>query len=96
MLWLQALWRSGCYTKIAQMPVILIPVEFDVDTVDANYASRKHSVVLRPFITNDFMTGVAALPTKHLPEDVSSDDIWLKVISSFAYQLLKTAPRLCN
>ncbi|XP_055350414.1 GMP synthase [glutamine-hydrolyzing]-like [Paramacrobiotus metropolitanus] len=52
------LWESGHYNAVAQMPVILIPVVFDVDTVDPNYAGRQHSVVLRPFITNDFMTGI--------------------------------------
>ncbi|GAV00525.1 hypothetical protein RvY_11358 [Ramazzottius varieornatus] len=66
----QVLWDSGCYRKIAQMPVILIPVEFDVDTVDPQYPGRKHSVVLRPFISNDFMTGKAAIPGQDLPEEV--------------------------
>lgn len=54
---------------ITQMPVILIPVHFDVDPVSRNpYCQR--SVVIRPFITNDFMTGVAAQPGKDLPVKV--------------------------
>ncbi|XP_055357139.1 GMP synthase [glutamine-hydrolyzing]-like [Paramacrobiotus metropolitanus] len=67
------LWESGHYNAVAQMPVILIPVVFDVDTVDPNYAGRQHSVVLRPFITNDFMTGIAAVPDVHLPESTILD-----------------------
>jgi hypothetical protein len=64
------------------MPVILIPVTFDVDTVDPNYPGRQHSVVLRPFISNDFMTGIAALPGTHIPEEVGSEK------SSFKFRRL--------
>ncbi|XP_055639823.1 GMP synthase [glutamine-hydrolyzing] isoform X2 [Toxorhynchites rutilus septentrionalis] len=56
-----------CMRKISQMPVILIPVHFDRDPAPKT-PSCQRSVVLRPFITNDFMTGVPAVPgTDRLP-----------------------------
>ncbi|KAH8392537.1 hypothetical protein KR215_010536 [Drosophila sulfurigaster] len=53
--------QAGLYRKISQMPVILIPVHFDRDPINRTPSCRR-SVVLRPFITNDFMTGVPAVP----------------------------------
>ena len=62
----QILMKSDLTQKISQMPVILIPVGFD--------ESRRHSIVLRPFITNDFMTGVAAVPgTEYLPKSIITE-----------------------
>ncbi|CAB3404160.1 unnamed protein product [Caenorhabditis bovis] len=52
--------------KVQQMPVVMIPVDFDRDETMPN--SFKHSFVLRPFITSDFMTGIAAVPGVHIPE----------------------------
>ena len=54
---------------LSQMPVILIPIHFDRDVVN-RVPSCQHSVVLRPFITQDFMTGVPAIPGRHLPMEV--------------------------
>ena len=62
---------AGNYHKISQMPVIIIPLQFDLDTL-SHATPCQHSVVLRPFVTSDFMTGVAAQPGKHLPEQVCS------------------------
>lgn len=56
-------------SRIAQMPVILIPIHFDREPT-VRTPSCQRSVVLRPFVTSDFMTGVPALPGKHLPIDV--------------------------
>ncbi|XP_071945731.1 GMP synthase [glutamine-hydrolyzing]-like [Antedon mediterranea] len=64
--------ESGFYNKISQMPVILIPVHFDRDPV-LRKPSCQRSIVIRTFITNDFMTGVPAIPGKHLPEEVLSE-----------------------
>lgn len=61
----------GCMEKVAQMPVVLIPIHFDRDVV-GRQPSCQHSVVLRPFVTHDFMTGVPAYPGVHLPLKVSS------------------------
>jgi len=51
---------------IQQMPVVQIPIHFDRVNGES---STKHSYVLRPFITNDFMTGTAAIPPL-FPEEV--------------------------
>ncbi|VVC24972.1 Hypothetical protein CINCED_3A007468 [Cinara cedri] len=51
--------------KVSQMPVVLIPVHFDRD-VAYRHPSCQRSVVIRPFITEDFMTGIPALPGKHI------------------------------
>ncbi|CAO1366238.1 unnamed protein product [Diamesa hyperborea] len=47
--------------SISQMPVVLIPLHFDRDPVDRK-PSAQRSVVLRPFVTSDFMTGVPVIP----------------------------------
>lgn len=61
------LMENECMRKISQMPVILIPVHFDRDPAPKT-PSCQRSVVLRPFVTNDFMTGVPAVPgTDRLP-----------------------------
>lgn len=56
---------------VSQMPVVLIPIHFDRDPVTRG-PSCQRSVVLRPFKTQDFMTGSAALPGKDLPVEVST------------------------
>ncbi|KAK6034700.1 GMP synthase domain protein [Cooperia oncophora] len=48
------------------MPVVMIPIHFDRPPIEIN--SYKRSFVLRPFITSDFMTGIAALPGRDIPE----------------------------
>ncbi|KAI5750171.1 hypothetical protein M8J76_013406 [Diaphorina citri] len=57
------------HNRIAQMPVVLIPIHFDREPTSRT-PSCQRSLVLRPFVTNDFMTGVPALPGKHIPVDV--------------------------
>jgi len=59
----------GTILKLSQMPVVLIPVHFDRDVV-SHVPSCQHSVVLRPFITADFMTGISAQPGKHISLEV--------------------------
>jgi GMP synthase (glutamine-hydrolysing) len=63
---------SGYDKKLAQMPVVLIPIHFDRDR-DSNQRipSCQHSIVFRPFISQDFMTGLPAIPNKHLPLEVN-------------------------
>lgn len=61
--------KSEYHNIIGQMPVILIPIHFNRDPLQHN-PSCQRSVVLRPFITSDFMTGVAAIPGKHIPEEL--------------------------
>lgn len=47
--------------SISQMPVVLIPLHFDRDPV-VREPSAQRSIVLRPFVTNDFMTGMPVIP----------------------------------
>lgn len=62
--------ESGCGKHIAQMPVVLIPVHFDRDQATRS-PSCQRSVVLRPFLSADFMTGLPAVPgTDKLPMEV--------------------------
>ena len=49
------------------MPVVLVPLHFDRDMV-VRSPSCQRSVVLRPFITKDFMTGVPVTPGVEIPE----------------------------
>ncbi|WKX97111.1 hypothetical protein Q1695_013065 [Nippostrongylus brasiliensis] len=52
--------------KVQQMPVVMVPIHFDRPPNEVN--SYMRSFVLRPFITSDFMTGIAALPERDIPE----------------------------
>ncbi|GCB74997.1 GMP synthase [glutamine-hydrolyzing] [Scyliorhinus torazame] len=61
--------ESDCSGKISQMPIILTPLHFDRDPLQKQ-PSCQRSVVIRTFITNDFMTGIPATPGKHIPEEV--------------------------
>ncbi|KAJ9587940.1 hypothetical protein L9F63_018615, partial [Diploptera punctata] len=65
----QVLSSSGYVNAVSQMPVVMIPVHFDRDQV-SRVPSCQRSVVLRPFCTHDFMTGVPAIPGRELPVDV--------------------------
>lgn len=52
--------------KLSQVPVVLIPVVFEDE--DAKPSQKTHSVVIRTFLTSDFMTGVPAVPgSSNLP-----------------------------
>ncbi|XP_066992436.1 GMP synthase [glutamine-hydrolyzing] isoform X2 [Anabrus simplex] len=65
----QVLTASGCTNAISQMPVVLIPIHFDRDQA-SRIPSCQRSVVLRPFCTHDFMTGIPAVPGREIPLDV--------------------------
>lgn len=73
----QTLQSSGCIKLMSQMPVVLLPLHFDRDPANRT-PSCQRSVVLRPFITSDFMTGVPVVPgSSQMPIDVSmSSDLW--------------------
>lgn len=62
----------GFYRSVAQMPVILIPIHFDRDFVPGcnKEPSVQQSIVIRTFITEDFMTGVPAIPDQQIPFSV--------------------------
>uniref|UniRef100_F7DMF9 GMP synthase [glutamine-hydrolyzing] n=1 Tax=Ornithorhynchus anatinus TaxID=9258 RepID=F7DMF9_ORNAN len=61
--------ESGYAGKISQMPVILTPLHFDRDPLQKQ-PSCQRSVVIRTFITSDFMTGIAATPGNEIPVEV--------------------------
>ncbi|XP_046753705.1 GMP synthase [glutamine-hydrolyzing] isoform X1 [Diprion similis] len=65
----QILASNGCLQNISQMPVVLIPVHFDRDLA-LRAPSCQRSIVLRPFCSNDFMTGRPAIPGNELPMHV--------------------------
>ena len=60
---------SGEISKISQMPIVLIPIHFDRSNIERT-TSFQRSVVIRPFITQDFMTGVPAIPGKDISVEV--------------------------
>ena len=51
------------------MPVVMLPLHFDRDLLTRD-PSCQRSIVLRPFVTRDFMTGVAAKPGKDISEEL--------------------------
>ena len=61
--------ESGEMNKLSQMPLVMLPVHFDRDP-QQHVPSCQHSVAIRTFITNDFMTGHAAQPGLHISEQV--------------------------
>ncbi|KAK3795394.1 hypothetical protein RRG08_000705 [Elysia crispata] len=58
--------QAGCTANISQMPIVSIPIHFDRDP-SLHLPASQRSIVIRTFITNDFMTGIPATPGKHLP-----------------------------
>lgn len=91
----QILIANGCMSALSQMPVVLIPVHFDRDAA-SRAPSCQRSVVLRPFVTNDFMTGTPAVPGKELPfhvvEKIIRDVLAVKGISRVLYDLSSKPP----
>ncbi|KAL6049770.1 GMP synthase (glutamine-hydrolyzing) [Balamuthia mandrillaris] len=64
----EELLSNGLMRKLSQVPVISIPLSFDEEEGESA-ASSKRSIVIRTMVTNDFMTGVAAVPMKSTKED---------------------------
>ena len=54
---------------VSQLPIIMVPIHFDRNPESREPSSRR-SIVIRTFITSDFMTGVPAIPGEHIPEHV--------------------------
>ncbi len=57
----QVLLKYDLIRSLSQVPVVLFPVNFGEE--------GKRAIGIRTFITNDFMTGVPALPGKDIPEE---------------------------
>jgi len=83
--------RNNAYSAISQMPVVLIPIQFDrqiylndheeinnhvneriipLTRLRSIASSFQHSVVLRTFLTKDFMTGRPAVPGETFPHEM--------------------------
>lgn len=63
--------ESNYANRISQMPVILIPIHFDRDTVLRQpQPSCQYSIILRTFVTEDFMTGVPVTINDQVPSEV--------------------------
>ncbi len=86
----ETLLKYSLVKRLSQVPVILIPVDFDQD--------GKRTIVIRTFITNDFMTGVPAIPgSEFMPFHVLKemvDRIMTEVtdIARVAYDLTSKPP----
>lgn len=108
--------RHNAYAAISQMPVVLIPIQFDrqiylneqEDDATAERviplarlrpiaSSFQHSVVLRTFLTKDFMTGRPAVPGETFPlemldEMVQTIQSQVPGISRVLYDLTSKPP----
>jgi hypothetical protein len=60
------------------MAVVLISIHFDHDQV-SRIPSCHRLLVLRPFYSHDFVTGVPAIPGRELSVDVSSTRVTISV-----------------
>jgi GMP synthase (glutamine-hydrolysing) len=94
----QVLKNNNCYHLVAQMPVILIPIHFDRDYVTGCHRepSVQRSIVIRSFITEDFMTGVPAIPDQQIPftvfQQMADQIIQVPGISRVLYDLTPKPP----
>lgn len=84
----QVVQNSGHNLSISQMPVVLLPIHFDRDQA-LRIPSCQRSVVLRPFITKDFMTGLPAIPGNHLPIDVSGMVVILYILRGLCWVIVQ-------
>ncbi len=91
----QVLRSTKTMGNLSQMPVVLLPVHFDRSVVERS-ASLQRSVALRPFKTNDFMTGLPAVPGEDIPEEVVakmvSEIMTVPGISRVLYDLTSKPP----
>jgi len=67
--------NSNSLLKLSQIPIILFPVSFGKE-------GATHSVAIRTMITNDFMTGRPAIPSKDI-EESTLDEIVSTVTKNF-------------
>lgn len=84
----ERLLAAGCYGLVDQFPVVLLPADMGIPGC--------RTLVLRPFITNDFMTGRAAVPGKDIPdkviEDIVGELLELEGVVAVGYDLTSKPP----
>lgn len=85
----------GLIRNVSQMPVVLIPIHFDRNPEQRPVIpSCQRSVVIRTFITSDFMTGIPAVPDKHIPNSVLEEMvIGIKQIPGISRVLYDLTPK---
>lgn len=64
----QLLVEHSLVSVVAQVPVVSVPVDLDAEGSDA--ATTCRSIVIRTFLTTDFMTGIPVTPGKEIAEAV--------------------------
>lgn len=67
----QVLSSTNTVSKLSQMPLVMIPIHFDRSQIFRT-PSFQRSIVIRTFLTHDFMTGVPAVPGVDIPNEVIS------------------------
>ena len=77
--------------RLSQVPVVLFPVEFtsDNNTTQQQY-TLKRSICIRTFITNDFMTGIPAMPT----HDTHQRGIDINALSDIVARIISEVPNI--
>ncbi len=71
------LFKHSLVRTLSQVPIVSFPIAFSVN--------GNRSIAIRTFITNDFMTGVPALPGKDIPEEV---------LEELVNEILKNTPNI--
>lgn len=71
------LFKHSLVRTLSQVPIVSFPIAFGVN--------GNRSIAIRTFITNDFMTGVPALPGKDIPEEV---------LEELVNEILKNTPNI--
>lgn len=91
----QVLANAGLTKTISQMPVVLVPVHLDRSPL-RNIPSCARAIAVRPFITDDFMTGEPAIPGRHIPLDtvhkMVSEIMTVNGISRVMYDITTKPP----
>lgn len=86
----ESLVKNQLVTQIAQVPVVLVPVDLD----DSGGSDR--CIAIRTFLTSDFMTGVPVCPGEQISEEVLNKIVesvqQIKGISRVMYDLTAKPP----
>jgi GMP synthase (glutamine-hydrolysing) len=84
----EVLRKYGLHESLSQVPVVSFPVHFG--------KAGKRSIGIRTFITNDFMTGVPAVPGKQMPlealDEIVNRVLTVPGIARVAYDLTSKPP----
>lgn len=81
--------EHGLTQSLSQVPVVLLPIDFDAGNGTAGNAwtvrdDGVRSIVLRPFITRDFMTGRSAVPGVDVPHVAVDECVAAALVSNIS------------